>query len=107
MTWSCNVMSVQCPGLLQEPFLRKLTMMAVNNDVAARRYEDYNQNNCIFSLNYYFSKHKRNLHSHFLIQDVCTAMEDYLRYLDPTEARTRIEATNLPQYKVQGSISFH
>ena len=32
------VMSVQCPGLLQEPFLRKLTMMAVNNDVAARRY---------------------------------------------------------------------
>ena len=54
------VMSVQCPGLLLEPFLRKLTMMA-----------------------------------------------DYLRYLDPTEARTRIEATNLPQYKVQGSISFH
>ena len=48
-------------------------------------------NNCIFSLKYYFSKHERNLHSHFLIQDVCTAMKDY--YPDPTEARTRIDTT--------------
>ena len=89
-----------------EPFSRKLTIMAVNDDVAARRL-DNNQNNYIFSLKYYFSKHKCNFHLHFLIQDVCIALEDDLRYPDPTEARNKIAATNLPQYKVLGSISFH